>query len=162
MLPQWVGVGADPYQLTGLSPVIDAGQDHLLTAQLADKDLDGHDRICDGSIDLGAYEFCGEISGVELPGPYESNLQLKCTPNPFNPRAVISFNLEMPGPVVLKVFDVRGHMIVSLADGWKSEGTHLVKWDGTDNSGQAVSSGVYFCQISALEMTDSMRLVLLR
>lgn len=160
--PEWAGVGTHPYQLTPVSPGLDGGIGIIFGDQLAEKDIAGHDRLCGGFLDLGAYEFCGEITTVELPHPQGAGFQLRCTPNPFNPRSVISFTLDQAGQVSLKVLDVRGHFIKTLANGWRATGDHKAQWDGKDQYGQTVSSGVYFCQVMAHGQAESIRMVLLR
>jgi hypothetical protein len=66
-------------------------------------------------------------------------------PNPFNPATTISFSMPRAGHLKLSIYDVRGRLVRTLIDGLKPMGTdQTVVWDGSDNLGQLVSSGLYF------------------
>jgi predicted GH43/DUF377 family glycosyl hydrolase len=69
------------------------------------------------------------------------------TPNPFNPATTISYELHTAGRVELRVFDVSGKLVRSLVSGDKTPGIHVVDWDGTDNTGRRMSSGVYLYRL---------------
>jgi len=64
-------------------------------------------------------------------------------PNPFNPLTKISYTIKAPGHLNLKVYNVRGELVKTLVDGNVTEDS-FVMWDGTNNQGSEVSSGVYF------------------
>jgi len=64
-------------------------------------------------------------------------------PNPFNPTTKISYTIKAPGHLSLKVFNVRGELVKTLIDGSVTE-DGFEMWDGTNNQGSEVSSGVYF------------------
>jgi len=66
------------------------------------------------------------------------------TPNPFNPRTTFAFDLPRATTVRMVLFDVRGRLVRTLVEGERDAGAHRVVWDGTDEQGRAVSSGVYF------------------
>ena len=83
-------------------------------------------------------------------------------PNPFNPKTAIRFSLEQAGPVSLKVFDVSGRVVKSLSDGPLGAGEHEVIWNGRDESGSSLASGVYFYRLQAEGRTLSKRMVLLK
>ena len=70
-------------------------------------------------------------------------------PNPFNPETTIEFALPAEGPVRLSVFDSRGRTVRVLVDERVPAGTHAVTWDGRDDAGQALASGVYFHRLEA-------------
>ncbi len=65
-------------------------------------------------------------------------------PNPFNPITTIKFSVPISGHVSLKVFNVRGELVRTLVDEVRSADTYVMEWDGTDDRGQGVASGVYF------------------
>lgn len=83
-------------------------------------------------------------------------------PNPFNPRTLIAFSLPEPGDVRLSIFDVLGQEVVVLVTGQQSAGRHEVMWDSRDSRGLRVSSGVYFYQLRAGELTASRRMLLIQ
>lgn len=65
-------------------------------------------------------------------------------PNPFNPATTIKLNIPRAGDVSLKVFNVRGELVRTLVDGPMVAGQHTIEWNGTNNQGSQVASGVYF------------------
>jgi len=69
-------------------------------------------------------------------------------PNPFNPATAIRFQLSAAGNVSLKIYDVLGRQVATLVSGTRTAGSHVVQWDGRDDRGQAVSSGVYLYQLA--------------
>jgi hypothetical protein len=72
------------------------------------------------------------------------------TPNPFNPATTIRFMVPAggPQPYSLRIYDVRGALVRELGNGQISSGTHNVRWDGRDDRGAGVSSGVYLYRIT--------------
>ena len=83
-------------------------------------------------------------------------------PNPFNPQTDIRFNLPSATHVVLRIFNTLGQEIRKLADTRYHAGFHTVVWDGKDNKGSIVPSGIYFYQINAGQLTQVKKLTLLR
>ncbi len=83
-------------------------------------------------------------------------------PNPFNPSTAIGFSLPAAGDVSLLVFDVSGRLLRTLAHGRHAAGTHAVSWDGRDDRGQAVPSGLYLYRLSANGTTTTRRMTLLK
>ncbi len=71
------------------------------------------------------------------------------TPNPFNPSTSITFSLAFPGIAELAVFSAAGQRIRTLVSHGVSAGTHTIAWDGRDDFGRQVSSGVYFSRLTA-------------
>ncbi|HEU4725022.1 MAG TPA: FlgD immunoglobulin-like domain containing protein [Candidatus Eisenbacteria bacterium] len=69
------------------------------------------------------------------------------SPNPFNPSTTIRFALAQPGRVEIRLFNVRGELVASLANGRYSAGSHAVTWDGSSARGKA-PSGIYFAKAS--------------
>jgi hypothetical protein len=83
-------------------------------------------------------------------------------PNPFSPSTDISFSIGRTSKVVLAVYDVRGRQVRALVDGILDAGEYNAPWDGRDDRGAPVSSGVYFCRLAVPGHTDMIRMVLLR
>jgi hypothetical protein len=84
-------------------------------------------------------------------------------PNPFNPATKIRFDIPDRSPVKLKVYDVAGRLVSTLLDGdVYEEGTWTVDWEGSNNEGRKVPSGVYFCVIEACGRQSSRKIVVLR
>jgi hypothetical protein len=68
-------------------------------------------------------------------------------PNPFNPQTTISYQLPVYSKVTLKIYDILGKEVRTLVNENKSAGYHSVMWDGRDNSGRQVTSGIYFYKL---------------
>ena len=84
-------------------------------------------------------------------------------PNPFNPQTTISYQLPSSINVSLIIFDVLGQEVQTLVNENKSAGCNSVTWDGKDNWGQPVSSGVYFYQLKAgNEFLQTKKLLLIK
>jgi len=83
-------------------------------------------------------------------------------PNPFNPRAVVSYRLAERAVVDLAVFDISGRRVTTLASGEIAAGSHEAAWDGTNDRGEDAASGVYFCRLSALGEERSCKMVLMK
>jgi len=81
-------------------------------------------------------------------------------PNPFNPATVIAYDLDHGGDVSLTVFDVKGRLVRTLASGRHDAGTHAATWDGRDDRGVAMGSGVYMVRLLGDDFAESRRLVL--
>jgi hypothetical protein len=85
-------------------------------------------------------------------------------PNPFNPSTTISFSLPGPGPerITLRIFNILGQEVRTLLAAPLDPGAHAVSWDGRDDAGQPVSSGIYFCTLRSSRLRQSRKMVLLR
>jgi len=84
-------------------------------------------------------------------------------PNPFNPETVITYRigLDRPAPVSLRIYNLLGQQVRTLSDGVQAAGQYRAVWDGRDDAGRALSSGVYFArlQVGASGQTRKMMLV---
>ncbi len=88
---------------------------------------------------------------------------LQNTPNPFNPSTVIGFELASPMQVGLAVYSVSGQKVRQLASGQViSAGQHTFTWDGRDDAGTPVSSGVYLYRLEAGETVQTKRMLLIK
>jgi hypothetical protein len=83
-------------------------------------------------------------------------------PNPFNPTTTITFTSPKSGRVTLNVYDASGKLIRTLVNEEMSAGSKDVAWNGTDNVGNRVSSGVYFYRLTAGNRTLTKKMVLLK
>jgi glycosidase len=83
-------------------------------------------------------------------------------PNPFNPSTTISFVLPRESHVTLSIFDIRGRPVKTVRDEIVPEGHREVVWDGRDELGNGVSSGVYFYRLTDGEQTLTKKMVLLK
>ena len=83
-------------------------------------------------------------------------------PNPFNPMTKISFDLAHSGAVRLGIYDLRGLMVRRLVTENLAAGSHTVRWDGTDDGGRSVSSGVYLYRLESPSGVQERKMVLVR
>lgn len=104
--------------------------------------------------------FSGSITGIaDLPAVFSVG---EPYPNPFNPSTSIEFTLPSAERVSLTVFDITGRKVRDLVSGPLSAGSHTVSWDGRDENGREISSGVYIARIIAGQETASRKMSLLR
>ncbi len=83
-------------------------------------------------------------------------------PNPFQGNTKLAFSLESAGEVALRVFDVSGRQVTTLASGRMEGGRHEATWDGTDAQGRPVAAGVYFYRLATPGTILMRRMVLTR
>jgi len=83
-------------------------------------------------------------------------------PNPFNPTTTIRFSLAKSGDAKLAIYNTAGQLVRTLVDGDTDAGVHTVVWDGADNTGRQVSSGVYVYRLVSGENHTVHRMVLVR
>ena len=104
------------------------------------------------------------VIGVEKPGaaPPAVTWLGEAFPNPMNPTATIKFTIGAVGKVQLRVFDVSGRVIKTLVDETRAAGTYSVVWDGTNDRGETVASGVFFYQLNAPGYSGEKKIVILR
>jgi Tol biopolymer transport system component len=83
-------------------------------------------------------------------------------PNPFNSNTVIGFNLPRSQDVELTVYNLAGQKVVSLVNGYRQAGSYTMHWDGRDEAGRALASGVYLYRLQAGTRVETRKLLLLR
>ena len=83
-------------------------------------------------------------------------------PNPFNQSTKIEFALAHSGFVTLNIYDLLGRKVRTLVSENLSSGHKSVLWDGKDNSGKEVASGIYFYQMKIGDFSEGKKLVLLK
>ena len=83
-------------------------------------------------------------------------------PNPFNSGTSIRYQLHQPMHVSVQVYDVLGRKVSTLVDEWRGTGFHVVSWDGKTGNGSDAPSGIYFCRMTARDVTETRRMVLMR
>lgn len=144
------------------------------TLRLIDTVFDGSERFAylDRTAQPGA-TYTYRIGVVDADGEYFSqtdNVTVKQllasldqnTPNPFNPTTMISFTLAQRETVTLSVYDASGTLIRTLVDDARGSGSHQVTWDGRNNAGETVGSGVYFYRLTAGSFNESRKMVMLK
>jgi hypothetical protein len=87
---------------------------------------------------------------------------LKVFPNPFNPKANISFYLSKVGNVRVDIYNIKGQHVKRLQDGLLSKGNHQLIWEGDDDDKKITATGIYFARITAPETTRIIKMVLMK
>lgn len=83
-------------------------------------------------------------------------------PNPFNPTTTIRFSLDRPREMRLSIFDSAGRLVRDLVHGESAAGPHAVTWNGTNQTGHDVGSGVYYYRLDAEETSLTQKMILIR
>jgi len=150
--PLFVGGTPFDYNLTAESPCIDAGDPNWL------KDRDGT------RADMGALFFDqSPHTWVE-----QNNVQLQdfalspAYPNPFNPSTVINYSLPEPTHLTLKIYNMHGQEIRTLVNEFQSSGMKSVSWDGLDNNGNKVASGIYLYQLNTGKYSQARKMIMVQ
>lgn len=167
--PQFVN-GQDLY-LPQSSPCIDAGTRDSTTFFLPDFDIAGNSRIFDGNgdgssvVDLGAYEYSSPTNITEkrerLNMPSELAL-FQNFPNPFNPETAILYELPQTSQVEVAIFNLLGERIRTLVNERQAAGQHRLHWDGRNEFGRQVPSGVYLYRLRAGEFVQTRKMILMQ
>jgi hypothetical protein len=101
-----------------------------------------------------------EVSVAEaLPESFELKQNY---PNPFNPSTTIAFSLPEASEVTIKVYDLSGNLVRTLVNDNRTAGEHEVTWNGLNDKGVRVSSGVYIYRIEAGNFAQTRRMVMLK
>ena len=121
--------------------------------------LDNNSYGNDAEISIGSIVVLNEnavITSFELTQNY---------PNPFNPSTTIEYNIHSSGNVSLNVYDVMGRLVRTLVNEYKEAGNsngYSVTWDGLDNFGNKVSTGVYIYSLQAQGVSTTKKMVLMK
>ncbi|HEX7400763.1 MAG TPA: T9SS type A sorting domain-containing protein, partial [candidate division Zixibacteria bacterium] len=83
-------------------------------------------------------------------------------PNPFNPETQISYDLPSACQVKLCIYNLLGQKARTLLDEYQSAGHKIVNWDGKDDRGNGLASGVYFYRIQAGDFTDAKKMIMIK
>jgi len=111
---------------------------------------------------VGAIQY-GKFLNIEN-NNYSPNLFLlhQNYPNPFNPETTIQFELPQNTHVRLEIYNLLGQRVTTLLDKHKPAGHHTLKWDGKDQMGNDVASGIYFYKLVAGDFCQIKKMVLTR
>jgi hypothetical protein len=105
--------------------------------------------------------YCLESTATAIPDLVTTDVQLTARPNPFNPRTTFFCTLSQSGRVTLRVVDLAGRAVVTLADRWCEAGEFSVSWDGRDAAGSRVPSAVYTAILQTPDGTGRAKVLLL-
>jgi hypothetical protein len=83
-------------------------------------------------------------------------------PNPFNPSTIIEYDIPKTGMVEINIYNIQGRLVKKLDNSVHQSGSQKVVWDGRDNIGAKVASGVYFYQVRYSGNTITKKLMLIK
>jgi hypothetical protein len=98
-------------------------------------------------------------SSSQIPG---ETILLDNYPNPFNPSTTFRYSLGHPGDVSIRVYDMLGQLVRTVVDATQNEGYHETQWDGRDNTGAIVASGIYVYRMVAGSYVETKRMLMMK
>ena len=111
----------------------------------------------------GQFEADRDDGDAAAEGPGETSREIAIYPNPFTSSTSISYHVPTSGAAAtVRLYDAAGRLVKTLAEGAMPAGTHVLTWDGTDESGRRVAAGVYFCKVDVLGHDARKKLILLQ
>ncbi|MBL7086976.1 MAG: T9SS type A sorting domain-containing protein [Candidatus Cloacimonetes bacterium] len=113
---------------------------------------------------VGNWWRYGNYASVDptfTPIPYSFNLQQNY-PNPFNHKTTISFSLFKPSRVELSILDIKGQKVKTLVNKNIQRGHHEIFWNGKNESGKPVSSGIYFYKMETENYSEMKKAILMK
>lgn len=102
------------------------------------------------------------VLATDDPSAPPAGLNLAVSPNPFSSGTEISYELKDSAPFTLSIYNLKGQKVRSLLQAEGRAGSHSTRWDGRDDSGRQVSSGIYLCRISSAGQSFTRRMVLFK
>lgn len=99
---------------------------------------------------------------VETATPPEAFILYQNYPNPFNPETAIRYTLRVPARVRLAVYDMLGREVAVLVDAEQGAGAHQARWNGTDEKGNDMPSGMYLYRLQVDQQSAVRTMLLLR
>lgn len=114
------------------------------------------------AIDFFLIDPASAVEENELVGlPFKYHLHQN-TPNPFNPETTIRYEVPTGGLVQLNIYNLGGQKVACLVDQVQMAGSYTITWDGRDNAGQELATGIYLYSLHAGTRIEARRLLLLR
>ncbi|MBM4398787.1 MAG: C10 family peptidase [Candidatus Cloacimonetes bacterium] len=95
------------------------------------------------------------------PAPISADFRIY--PNPFSKQTSITWRQKSLDKVSVRIYDIKGRLVKTLAENFKSAGTQNLNWDGTDEYGKPVANGIYYCRLASDSgLKSSQKLVLIK
>jgi hypothetical protein len=142
-----------------------ATKEHFVLATAESQDGEANPNFTDAAV-FSRLAFSSTVTAVEdfadnqpLPARFEL---LQNYPNPFNPETVIKYQVAHKRPLEVAIFNLLGQKVRVLVEAVQAPGSYEVRWDGLDNLGRRVSSGVYVYQLKAGEFTQARKMIFLQ
>lgn len=108
-------------------------------------------------------ELAANLEGcVSRPGNPTAFRLVQNVPNPFNPKTTVAYEVPQSSQVTIRVYDVAGKLVRTLVDGTVEPGRYAATWDGRNDAGGTVGSGVYFCTMQTPAYNATHKMVLMK
>jgi hypothetical protein len=136
----------------------------LLTAETMIINLSNGEAITFDTSEIEQITFGPDVS-VEEMVEFVSQIPIKFLknyPNPFNPETTISFEISESGKTEVEIFNVKGQKVKTLLNENLEFGSHSIVWDGRNDKGEQVSSGMYFYRISVNGNQKTSKMLMLK
>jgi hypothetical protein len=114
-----------------------------------------------GESEVLTEEFVWEVTGNSNNLPLKTQLTGNY-PNPFNPDTTIKFSLKETGQVRLDIFNTKGQKVTTLVNSNLEKGQHQINWDGKDDNGKAVTSGIYYYKMTTKDFSNIKKMMLIK
>lgn len=103
------------------------------------------------------------VTGLKSEKPIPLNIELKQNfPNPFNPSTIIEYDINQDGQVKIDVFNIQGEKVNTLVNEHQAAGNHTISWDGVNQNGERLPSGIYFYRLNNVEQNEIKKMILLK
>ncbi len=119
------------------------------------------DELGESDISVGVYVF-DSVSVEDETTPILTTELFSAYPNPFNPETTVRFNLKESSQVSLEIYNILGQRIKTIVDNHLETGKYQYVWHGDDNSGNRVSSGIYFYRLNATDYVAIKKVIMLK
>jgi hypothetical protein len=149
---------------THLSPGGSPPSQRAGSAAIYDRDNDGMVIFGgnDGAVRNDVWCITELSSTVTHAGPVLPSLELRSFPNPFNPTTTVEYVLPASGHVTMRVYDTNGVLVRAIVNETQSQGAHRVNWNGRNDAGVRVASGVYLLRIQSAGHAVTRKITLLK
>jgi len=148
--------GQDSVRLTFDNAGLDSSKDYTVYIKVASNAPGAADSVL--ALMRSPYGIAGAVPRA-APGRFAL---LNCRPNPFRSQAAIVFSLPGDQPVELAVYNAAGQRVRMLCSSKLAAGWHTVRWDGRNERGQHVASGIYLCRLRAASWQDVKKMTVVR
>lgn len=148
------GANSDTYTLDAKDSLSSGSYNCMITNDIA-KDLTIYSR----PVNVVIGEMTAVLTSIEVPKVFELHQNF---PNPFNPSTRINYDIPKEGRVVLKIYSMDGEEVATLVDEFEQAGHKTAVWNGRNNRGGQVSSGMYFYKLQSGNEIKTRKMLLLK
>ncbi len=159
---KWFGTWGGLSSFDGINWKHYTVQDGLLDNEIQALEIDSENNVWVGTKNglSCLHDTITSVNTVNNKPTVYSTLQIN--PNPFNPCTKISFSLPNSSSMDLSIYDIAGQKVRTILSGSFGAGSHSVIWDGKDNFGKSVASGIYISRLESAKVTLTAKMLLIK